>query len=361
MQNARYDSPHYQGAAANGIWTGNHRTRPELNLQPHARNMHGGAGGAGKTRNGPQPQNEPQAAGAFPQAAAARFEFSDDRLTTTTFASSDYFTDATNNNDPYHQPVSGSVDNALHHPFQVGAHFGSPYEGATQLSHSTRFNCDYPGCYAKFDNQWVLNEHSKVHTNNSIPQDGAFVSHGGIDNPLAMFPEGPVNTNNQTTYGQPVSYGGIDNVLGTFSGVPVNPYGQTMYGQPAPASAANMVDTVPQPAFTLRSVLPHDNVSFETAGAVTSKTLVPESPYGTSASIQPPTGGFRCSYPGCNTTCARHGDLHRHGLIHALGTKAFECPKPGCPRKGTNGFQRKDKMLSHVKVCQGRARGKYKA
>lgn len=46
MQHEHYDSA-YGRAAGNGIPMDNHWMTPELNLQPHAWEMHGGADGAG--------------------------------------------------------------------------------------------------------------------------------------------------------------------------------------------------------------------------------------------------------------------------------------------------------------------------
>lgn len=71
-----------------------------------------------------------------------------------------------------------------------------------------------------------------------------------------------------------------------------------------------------------------------------------------------PNNRFTC--PTCNKTYARRGDLRRHELKHNPSTKKIDCPKPGCVRKGNQGFERKDKMVDHLKVCKGGARGKYR-
>lgn len=112
------------------------------------------------------------------------------------------------------------------------------------------------------------------------------------------------------------------------------------------------------PAFTPASIPVDGQNSYTVVGADAAEPSLPASPQGTTPSTaSSPTGRLLCSYPGCHTKCARAGDLRRHALKHQTGPKAFECPNPGCPRKGLHAFARKDKMLSHAKVCRGGARG----
>lgn len=56
-----------------------------------------------------------------------------------------------------------------------------------------------------------------------------------------------------------------------------------------------------------------------------------------------------CLYPGCTGNFKRAGELERHMKKHRPGPKDFDCPAPGCSRKGTHGFTRKDKMMDHWK------------
>ena len=56
-----------------------------------------------------------------------------------------------------------------------------------------------------------------------------------------------------------------------------------------------------------------------------------------------------CLYPGCWLRFHDLTDLRRHIRKHREGPRAFNCPAPGCPRKGENGFYRKDKMKDHYK------------
>lgn len=56
-----------------------------------------------------------------------------------------------------------------------------------------------------------------------------------------------------------------------------------------------------------------------------------------------------CLHPGCTGTFKRAAELERHMKKHRPGLKDFDCPAPGCSRKGTRGFTRKDKMLDHWK------------
>ena len=41
------------------------------------------------------------------------------------------------------------------------------------------------------------------------------------------------------------------------------------------------------------------------------------------------------------------GDLKRHSKMHCTRPELFDCPVPGCDRKGLNGFPRRDKMMDH--------------
>lgn len=64
-------------------------------------------------------------------------------------------------------------------------------------------------------------------------------------------------------------------------------------------------------------------------------------------------GKYICLHPGCTRGFKRPGDLDRHIKDHLPGPRAFDCPAPGCVRKGMNGFTRKDKMKEHWK-CRHR-------
>lgn len=57
----------------------------------------------------------------------------------------------------------------------------------------------------------------------------------------------------------------------------------------------------------------------------------------------------------CNKTYSRAGELRRHAKKHQPGPRDWECQTPGCHRKGLKGFDRKDKMRDHFKVCRARA------
>jgi len=58
--------------------------------------------------------------------------------------------------------------------------------------------------------------------------------------------------------------------------------------------------------------------------------------------------------PQCAKTFVRASDLERHAKSHAKGMPEFECPAPGCARKGMKGFWRKDKMMDHYRCRHGR-------
>ena len=57
-----------------------------------------------------------------------------------------------------------------------------------------------------------------------------------------------------------------------------------------------------------------------------------------------------CTHPTCGKTFTRTADLLRHAKKHLEGPKQFECPAEGCERKGDNGFDRKDKLMDHMKA-----------
>ncbi|KAL8837354.1 MAG: hypothetical protein Q9176_005772 [Flavoplaca citrina] len=106
----------------------------------------------------------------------------------------------------------------------------------------------------------------------------------------------------------------------------------TDYLPTSPAYDGNT--TTPDPPFTPATPIPSTS---------------PSTPSG-------PGSRYACSHPGCSTTFARIGDLRRHAKKHVGGPKPHDCPAPGCPRKGVNGFERSDKMRAHYGVCSRRVR-----
>lgn len=63
-------------------------------------------------------------------------------------------------------------------------------------------------------------------------------------------------------------------------------------------------------------------------------------------SIQPKR--LTCDHPGCGKGFGRQGDLVRHARDHQDGPKEYDCPALNCPRKGAGGFNRFDKLKSHI-------------
>ncbi|KAI4165086.1 MAG: hypothetical protein LQ342_001363 [Letrouitia transgressa] len=55
-----------------------------------------------------------------------------------------------------------------------------------------------------------------------------------------------------------------------------------------------------------------------------------------------------CDHPGCGKGFGRQGDLIRHARDHKDGPKEYDCPAPNCRRKGADGFNRFDKLKSHL-------------
>ncbi|KAI4121546.1 MAG: hypothetical protein LQ347_006818 [Umbilicaria vellea] len=60
-----------------------------------------------------------------------------------------------------------------------------------------------------------------------------------------------------------------------------------------------------------------------------------------------------CGHPTCTSTFARASDLHRHAKIHQPNARRYDCVVPGCPYRGTRGFRRRDKLVSHQRNAHG--------
>ncbi|KAI4171248.1 MAG: hypothetical protein LQ343_004454 [Gyalolechia ehrenbergii] len=253
MHHEYYDSANRK-TAVTGIVTDDYWTTAELNLQPHAWNVHG-----------------------------------------------DY---------PLHQPPFGWVNEGLHHAFNTtGAYsprqrlFGCDNHGlyhhfndvvepleilhrsSGELSQIPSFDCHYPRCHATFLAQWMLDEHSKVHINILVPRDGASLKYGGNADGLGLLPDEAMKTNVQS-----------------------------MYGRPALAMTGNVSVAVPEPAFTSEMMYYHEPLSYSNADAVASEGPAQSLLNAGSSIAALPNDRFACSHPGCNTTCARPGDLQRHLL-----------------------------------------------
>ncbi|KAL8941821.1 MAG: hypothetical protein Q9216_002021 [Gyalolechia sp. 2 TL-2023] len=215
--------------------------------------------------------------------------------------------------------------------------------------------CFYPGCHAKFDNQSELDTHTQVHSSNFGPHYGGSIGyHGDLHQP-GPFPHDQRGTGPLCNYGLPTSGIAPGMVPGMVPSMPSGFFeGTAQSGFPSTAKPY-YYDVPPQDI---------DAVAYSTSAPFTHNVT----PYTTTTSNIPaeaelpqslqPSNHYACAI--CGQTCARRGDLRRHELKHKTGNKAFECPKPGCVRKGTLGFERKDKIESHAKVCQGGARGKYR-
>ncbi|KAI4243563.1 MAG: hypothetical protein L6R40_003386 [Gallowayella cf. fulva] len=182
-------------------------------------------------------------------------------------------------------------------------------------------SCEYPRCYAVFYDQRLLHEHRKIHfggAGNLTVNAVGPVNYGGASFPDPMLP--------------PVTAG--------------SPYDQDLdqnpYGGPTMADMSNILNI---PTSHTYPSIPSDD------GGPNPTTALPATSSAASPSSRP-SGRLACSVPGCNTTFARAGDLHRHAKKHAPGPKQYACPTPGCPREGLRAFDRKDKMLSHYEGCQ---------
>jgi hypothetical protein len=94
------------------------------------------------------------------------------------------------------------------------------------------------------------------------------------------------------------------------------------------------------------AIIPDD----PSVAATTAPVSLVDSPASIPAGRPPTTTqGVRHECSVCRMTFSRPSDLKRHALKHLPGPKRFSCPSTGCKRQGEDGFERKDKLKSHVK------------
>ena len=242
----------------------------------------------------------------------------------------------------------------------------------------------------------MLQIHSMVHP----PTPGSMPIHvplGGPDGSSTMFHDSsnydmPLNTipssgrligngsYPQANYGYAPTYPTMatPGALTTAPLVPTSyPYGSTWNGLPPAPLIGDSSYTQASPGYSQSypamatpgapsmptSYAYGNNASTNTGNATGIGSPIPETTPEASISAstpnatRPPSGRFPCSFHGCTTTCARPSDLDRHMKKHEQGPKPFDCLNAGCPRKGVDGFHRKDKRDSHQKTCgAGRAR-----
>ncbi|KAI4166609.1 MAG: hypothetical protein LQ343_007904 [Gyalolechia ehrenbergii] len=120
-----------------------------------------------------------------------------------------------------------------------------------------------------------------------------------------------------------------------------------MYWSPTPGAAPAFFG-IQEPAYRSTTMPFHDNFAPHHINVMTNNPSAPLPGDGEPPLAAMSDGRFACAV--CGKTCARRRDLRRHELKHKPGTKVFDCPKPDCVRKGLQGFDRKDKMISHMKI-----------
>ena len=207
--------------------------------------------------------------------------------------------------------------------------------------------CEYKGCFAIFPTQWQLDQHSEVHPATPMPVP-THLPTIGFNGSIAM-------STDQSNH--PIA----------MNGLPSAPYvsGHNSYSQAVqdPWSYPAMATPgAPTTATFMHRPHTYDGTSPQYLGNPNPGGLpLPPTSLAPSTTPSTPSGAenrYACSFPGCTTSCARLGDLRRHAKKHAPGPK-LDCPTPGCPRKGVNGFDRGDKMRSHHAVCSRRVRHGY--
>lgn len=202
--------------------------------------------------------------------------------------------------------------------------------------------CGYRGCFAIFPAQWQLDQHSEVHLTTPLHVSTHLFNYD-VNGSMDMF----IDQSNHNVA-----------MNGLLSAPPVgnNSYGQTVhdpwsYPTMATPGAATTAGFMPTPHA-------YNGTNSQDIGNTNAGGLpLPPISLGPSSTASTPSGTetrYRCSFPACTTTCARPSDLRRHTQMHAAGPKRHDCPTPGCPRKGLNGFDRSDKMRSHHSVCSRR-------
>ncbi|KAL8900737.1 MAG: hypothetical protein Q9207_005551 [Kuettlingeria erythrocarpa] len=212
--------------------------------------------------------------------------------------------------------------------------------------------CPYPRCFGGFYSQQLLDEHFKIHTNHAESM-GLFGVHA---NRQGMVAVGGVHVNHQEA--MYVNNIGYNNPI---SGLPATQYQNPGFSTPGAYShfaqtplVGNLDYTVTAtPASPPRPAPQANQTSYATVGAVGEGAPRQPIPPSSSASASSPGGRHLCLE--CNKTFSRNGELKRHALKHKPGPRRWECETPGCHRKGLEGFDRKDKMRDHSKVCRARA------
>ncbi|KAL8785427.1 MAG: hypothetical protein Q9213_003357 [Squamulea squamosa] len=393
MQNAPYEPNAYQKGGAVGIPTGDHWINPELSTQPHAWHMHADAANA-QICQSPQSLNPHLPLSVSTQAAVSQSPLALDHHYKNYHSKGNTVSSSLieSNNDTglqglykypvtkgsYRQPEEESQRDFpcglyLHQHGQVYHNstretnifrpghatptlyngelhsirrgFGDlSYGGPQSSQHVPSLMCRFPGCFAIFPERWMVYEHSKVHANTSeslaigLPNCNVGSSAAPLVNPLS---------HDVAVNGLPAAP-----LIGN------DPYGQGFQGyhQSSPRLTAPTATT--SVGLMPTSYAYDENMLLDVGNATAGGSLESTTPLETSTSASTPTktvDRLSCSFPGCKTTCARAGDLRRHRLKHGPGPKQFSCPTPGCSRVGVNGFDRKDKMQSHLKTCSGRA------
>lgn len=217
--------------------------------------------------------------------------------------------------------------------------FDHPSYGGPQSYHpAADVMCGYRGCFAIFPTQWHLDQHSEVHLTTPLPVS-THLSNYDVNGSRAMFTD---QGNHDVAMNSPLSAPPVD--YNSYRQAVHDPWSYPTMATPGAAITAGFMPT----PHAYNGTNPQDMGNTIAGGLPLPPTsLAPSMPSGTETR-------YACSFPGCNITCARPGDLRRHTQMHAAGPKRHNCPTPGCPRKGLNGFDRSDKMRSHHSVCSRR-------
>ncbi|KAI5852599.1 hypothetical protein DFP73DRAFT_628008 [Morchella snyderi] len=94
------------------------------------------------------------------------------------------------------------------------------------------------------------------------------------------------------------------------------------------------------------------NFQYEAMASPEFETSAPSSP-GISISNPDDQVQHPCLKPGCNKLFTHLHKLQRH-YRDAHGKPQYDCPYPGCSRKGQKGFARKDNMTQHHRLVHNK-------
>ena len=223
--------------------------------------------------------------------------------------------------------------------------------------------CLFPNCGIVFPNALALDHHQRSHdfqrfsppTRVNVTLDGSHRS-GYVNNeqPGALSSELgrylPFNENAMTISSQGVFNQHAARQVGSMAAYQAQEVTSTNHGNYWNGHDTYAQQPTAMQPLTTNNSLGFSNVQDPSGGQTHSMPSIHR--HNATAHIVP-SARVRCPHPGCATTVSRPSDLNRHMRTHQGGLRGFDCPAPGCGRKGGEGFVRKDKMMDHYRAVHG--------